>query len=124
MSGETVLVTGGSGFIGTWVLRDLLEAGKRVVALDVRSATERWSRVLGARAKDVAFSDVSLIDRDALSGLMKRHGVSHLIHLAALLTPDCQQDPFRGCEVNVLGSTAVFDAARVAGSVRAIAVAR
>jgi nucleoside-diphosphate-sugar epimerase len=123
MSGDTVLVTGGSGFIGTWVLRDLLEAGKRVVALDVRSATERWSRVLGARAKDVAFSDVSLIDRDALAGLMKQHGVSHVIHLAALLTPDCQQDPFRGCEVNVLGSTAVFDAARLAGSVRAIAFA-
>ena len=44
MSGETVLVTGGSDFMGTWVLRDLLEAGKRVIALDVRPATERWSR--------------------------------------------------------------------------------
>jgi UDP-glucose 4-epimerase len=123
MSGEAVLVTGGSGFIGTWVLRDLLEAGKRVIALDVRPATERWSRVLGARAKDVVFSDVSLIDRDGLAALMKQHDVSHVIHLAALLTPDCQQDPFRGCQVNVLGSTAVFDAARMAGSVQAIAFA-
>ena len=123
MSGEAVLVTGGSGFIGTWVLRDLLEAGKRVIALDVRPATERWSRVLGARAKDVVFSDVSLIDRDGLTALMKKHDVSHVIHLAALLTPDCQQDPFRGCQVNVLGSTAVFDAARMAGSVQAIAFA-
>jgi UDP-glucose 4-epimerase len=123
MSGETVLVTGGSGFIGTWVLRDLLEAGKQVIALDVRPATERWSRVLGARANDVVFCDVSLMDRDALAGLIKRHGVSHVIHLAALLTPDCQQDPFRGCQVNVLGSTSVFDAARLAGSVQAIAFA-
>lgn len=123
MSGETVLVTGGSGFIGTWVLRDLLEAERRVVALDVRPATERWSRVLGARATDVVFSDLSLIDRDGLIALMKEHDVSHVIHLAALLTPDCQQDPFRGCQVNVLGSTAVFDAARLAGSVEAIAFA-
>ena len=120
---NSVLVTGGSGFIGTWVLRDLLEVGKRVVALDVRPATERWSRVLGARAKDVVFSDASLIDRDALSGLMKQHGVSHVIHLAALLTPECQQDPFRGCQVNVLGSTAVFDAARITGRIAAISYA-
>jgi len=120
---ETVLVTGGSGFIGTWVLRELIDQGKRVVALDVRPATERWSRVLGAGAKHVVFSDVPLIDRDGLLALMKQHGVSHVIHLAALLTPDCQQDPFRGCQVNVLGSTAVFDAARLAGSVEAIAFA-
>ncbi len=120
---NTVLVTGGSGFIGTWVLRVLLEVGKRVITLDVLPATERWKRVLGARAKDVVFSDVPLIDRNGLAELMKQHGVSHVIHLAALLTPDCQQDPFRGCQVNVLGSTAVFDAARLAGSVQAIAIA-
>jgi nucleoside-diphosphate-sugar epimerase len=120
---NTVFVTGGSGFIGTWVLRELLGQGKRVVALDVRPARERWNRVLGARARDVVFSDVPLIDRDGLSALMKEHDVSHVIHLAALLTPDCQHDPFRGCQVNVLGSTTVFDAARLAGSVQAIVFA-
>lgn len=120
---HSVLVTGGSGFIGTWVLRELLASGARSVALDVRPAMERWNRVLGARAKDIVFSDVSLTDRDGLAALMKQHEVSHVIHLAALLTPDCQQDPFRGCQVNVLGSTAVFDAARRVGSVLAIALA-
>lgn len=123
MTDSAVLVTGGGGFIGSWVLRDLLRAGRRVVALDVRPATERWSRVLGAGARDVLFSDVPLTDRDGLTDLMRRHDVSHVIHLAALLTPDCQQDPFEGCRVNVLGSTAVFDAARRAGSVRAVAFA-
>ena len=120
---NTVLVTGGSGFIGTWVLRELLATGARVVALDVRPATERWNRVLGAAAKSVVFSDVSLIDREGLAALMNQHEVSHVIHLAALLTPDCQQDPFRGCQVNVLGSTAVFDAARIAGRIAAISYA-
>jgi UDP-glucose 4-epimerase len=120
---DTVLVTGGSGFIGTWVLRELLDTGARVVALDVRPATERWNRVLGAGAKDVIFSDVPLTDRDGLAALMKQHDVSHVIHLAALLTPDCQQDPFRGCQVNVLGSTAVFDAARITGQIVAVSYA-
>jgi nucleoside-diphosphate-sugar epimerase len=123
MNEEVVLVTGGSGFIGSWVLHELLNRGARVVALDVRPATERWSRVLGAAAKEIVFSDVPLTDRDRLTELMKVQGVTHVIHLAALLTPDCQQDPFRGCHVNVLGSTAVFDAARLAGSVQAIALA-
>jgi UDP-glucose 4-epimerase len=115
MKGPTVLVTGASGFIGTWVLRELLEKETRVVALDVRPATERWSRVLGAKGSDVVFSDLPLTDRDGLAALMQQHDVSHVIHLAALLTPDCQQDPFPGCQVNVLGSTAVFDAARLTG---------
>ena len=38
--------------------------------------------------------------------------MSHIIHLAALLTPHCQEDPFTGCEVNVLGSVAMFELAR------------
>jgi len=120
---ECVLVTGGSGFIGSWVLRELIEREYDVVAVDVRSATERWSRVIGRMSQGIHFSNVSLVDRDGLTALMKEHSVSNVIHLAALLTPDCQRDPFQGCQVNVLGSTAVFEAARLAGSVQAIAFA-
>jgi UDP-glucose 4-epimerase len=54
---------------------------------------------------------------------METEQVTHVIHLAALLTPACQHDPFIGCQVNVLGSTAVFDAARRSGRVQAIAYA-
>jgi nucleoside-diphosphate-sugar epimerase len=123
MSAARVLVTGAGGFIGTWVLRELLGRDANVVALDVRPATARWSRVIGARAKDVVFAGAPLTDRDALRALIETHGVTHVVHLAALLTPDCQQDPFRGCQVNVLGSTAVFDAVRLAGTVRAVSFA-
>lgn len=123
MSTNTVLVTGGSGFIGAWVLRELLARGLKVMVLDVRPAPERWERVLGAGERAIHFAETSLTDRDAIRALLETHGVSHMIHLAALLTPDCQHDPFRGCQVNVLGSTAVFDAARLAGSVQAIAFA-
>jgi nucleoside-diphosphate-sugar epimerase len=118
-----VLVTGGSGFIGTWVLRELLTRGVPAIVVDTQPAPERWRRVLGDRAAEVEWAEASLLDRDGLQSVMERRGVTHVIHLAALLTPACQTDPWLGCQVNVLGSTAVFDAARRTGQVRSIAYA-
>ncbi len=118
-----VLVTGGSGFVGTWVLKQLLERGATPVVLDNRPAPERWRRVLGDAAARVVVSPVSLLDRDALVQLLTTERITHIIHLAAWLTPECQSDPYRGCEINVLGSVAVFDAARLAGKVQSIVYA-
>lgn len=120
---RTVLVTGGSGFIGTWVLRELLQGGHRPLVIDTQPATERWQRVLGDRSREIVFSDAVLSDHNRLQAVIEQHSVSHIIHLAALLTPACQQDPWLGCQVNVLGSTAVFEAARRAGHVRAVSYA-
>lgn len=123
MSGAVVLVTGGSGFIGTWVLRELLNANVQIVVVDKQPALERWARVMGTGSHEISFSDVLLTDRDGLERLLRQYSVTHVIHLAALLTPDCQNDPWYGCQVNILGSTAVFDASRRVGSVQAIAYA-
>ncbi|MCC2667581.1 MAG: nucleoside-diphosphate sugar epimerase [Armatimonadetes bacterium] len=124
MADSCVLVTGGSGFIGSWVLRELLAREVRAVVVDPHPAAERWRRVLGAvAAEQVECADVSLLDRDGLEAVIRRCGVTHIIHLAALLTPACQEDPWRGCQVNVLGSTTVFDAARRSDRVSAVSYA-
>ena len=119
----TVLVTGGSGFIGTWVLHELLACGAMPVVVDNQPATQRWRRVLGDRVDQIQWSDASLLDPDSLQAAIERHQVTHVIHLAALLTPACQQDPWLGCQVNVLGSTVVFEAARRSQRVHAISYA-
>lgn len=120
---EAVLVTGGSGFIGTWVLKELLHVGARPVVVDVRPGAERWNRVLGRQVEKVKFAPIPLTDRDQLQALLESHGITRIIHLAALLTPACQQDPWLGFQVNVHGSMAVFDAARRTGKVRSISQA-
>ena len=120
---DVVLVTGGSGFIGTWVLGELLGRGAEPVVVDTQPAPARWQRVLGEAASRVKQADVSLLDRDGLERAIERHGVTRVIHLAALLTPACQSDPWLGCQVNVLGSTALFDAARHSGRVKSISYA-
>ena len=109
---QTVLVTGGGGFIGTWVLRALLARGLRAVAFDAHEHPTRWPRLLGASASAVPFVRGSLLDRELLAGLFDEQRVTHVIHLAALLTPQCHDDPFAGCEVNVLGSVALFEQAK------------
>ena len=120
---QTVLVTGGSGFIGTWVLRDLLQHGARPVVVDPHPALTRWQRVLGHRTSEVITAEASLLDPASLLRVIEKYEVTQIIHLAALLTPACQQDPFLGCQVNVLGGTSVWEAARRSERVRSISYA-
>lgn len=120
---DTVLVTGGSGFIGTWVLRELLARNAKLVVVDVQPAPPRWQRVLGQRAAEVISVQASMLDRERLQDVIEQHDVTHVIHLAALLTPECQKDPWLGCQVNVLGSTALFEAARRSGRVHSLSYA-
>lgn len=120
---QVVLVTGGSGFIGTWVLRALLQRDARPIVLDAQPGGGGWSLLLGDQANQIERIEVSLLDRDAIQEAIAQHQVTHVIHLAALLTPACQADPWLGCQVNVLGSTAVFDAARRSQQIRGISYA-
>jgi nucleoside-diphosphate-sugar epimerase len=108
----TILVTGGCGFIGTWVVRELRERGLAVVVLDAGERPGRWDRVIGAGCESIPLIRASLLDRELLARLFAEHRITHVIHLAALLTPACQADPFEGCRVDVLGSVALFEQIR------------
>lgn len=124
----TVLITGGCGFIGTWVVREALGRGLRVVVLDAGERPARWQRVLGAAADEVLLERGSLLDRALLDRVVDSHGITHVIHLAALLTPACQADPWEGCQVDILGTVALFEvlrkrAGRIAGFSYASSVA-
>lgn len=113
-SRTSVLVTGGCGFIGTWVIRELLNRGLHVVVLDMDSAPARWERIIGPARQKISLVRGSLLDADLLARTFQDHGVTNVIHLAALLTPACQADPWEGCRINVLGSIALFERLRKA----------
>jgi nucleoside-diphosphate-sugar epimerase len=111
-TGAVCLVTGGCGFIGTWVVRELLERGLSVVVLDAAGRPARWKRVIGITSEEVPLVQGGLLDRELLKRVFVDHHVTHVIHLAALLTPACQADPWEGCRANVLGSLALFEQIR------------
>jgi nucleoside-diphosphate-sugar epimerase len=94
-------------------LRELLQRNIRVVALDVCGRPARWERVIGARSQEIPLVQGNLFDWDLLSRIFAEHQVTHVIHLAALLTPACQTDPWEGCRVNLLGTVALFERIRL-----------
>jgi nucleoside-diphosphate-sugar epimerase len=110
-----VLLTGGYGCIGSWIVRNLLDRGDQVWVYDLREDTRRLRLILpDERLSEVAFIEGDVTDLPALRRAVDLNGITHLIHLAGLQVPTCRADPLLGAKVNVLGTLSVFEAVRLA----------
>jgi nucleoside-diphosphate-sugar epimerase len=110
MSTQTVLVTGGTGFLGSYVVEDLLGEGHDVVAYDL-STDDRILAKLGV-ADDVTIRRGDVSDPTDVVRAVRETGASHVIHLAALLTNGARDNPRAAMEVNLGGTNNVLEAAR------------
>ncbi|WP_439626563.1 NAD-dependent epimerase/dehydratase family protein [Gemmata sp.] len=112
-----VLITGGYGFIGAWIARNLLARGDQVWVFDLREDARRLRLVLPeSEVKKVTFVPGDVTDLPALKKAIEAFGITHVIHLAGLQVPTCRADPMLGAKVNVLGTLAVFEAVKAAGA--------
>ncbi|MGW0881913.1 UDP-glucose 4-epimerase GalE [Streptomyces sp. NPDC002671] len=82
---ETVLVTGGAGFIGSHTCVELLDHGYEVVVVDnhVNSSPEALDRIAKTAGRPLAAYEVDVRDRQALSEVFAAHHVDAVIHFAA-----------------------------------------
>jgi UDP-glucuronate 4-epimerase len=109
----TFLVTGARGCIGAWTVRQLVREGVGVVALDVGGSDHRLRALLtDVERAQVTEEAVDVADLTALLEAFERHAPTHVLHLAALQVPMCAADPVAGARVNVVGTAAMFEAAR------------
>ena len=116
------LVTGGAGFIGSHIVQTLLERGESVRVLDNFSTGKREniqklaSKFNGNRLK-VLEGDVR--DSGRLEEAMR--GVEIVFHEAAFVSvPQSMEEPQECFDVNLLGTSLLFDVARKAGVRRAV----
>lgn len=101
------LVTGGNGFIGSYVLRELVKRGEKAVSYDLpyRPPPENV-------AKKVTFEkgDIRYVTR--LFEVAKNHDVDHIIHTVSLLTAVSQMNPMLAFDINGKGTLNVLEVAR------------
>ncbi|HJZ90494.1 MAG TPA: GDP-mannose 4,6-dehydratase, partial [Gemmataceae bacterium] len=111
-----VLITGGYGFIGAWIIKNLLARGDQVWVYDLREDPRRLKPILpDDEVAKVAFVQGDVTNLAGLQDALGRHRISHVIHLAGLQVPTCRANPLLGATVNVVGTLCVFEAVRLAG---------
>ena len=109
---ERFLVTGANGCIGAWVVHQLADEGVPVVALDLAEDLHRLRMLVGAEALErVVRVRVDVSDLAAVERVLDEHGITRIVHLAALQVPFCRADPPLGALVNVVGTVNVLEAA-------------
>jgi CDP-glucose 4,6-dehydratase len=114
-AGKTALVTGHTGFKGSWLALWLEELGCRVVGFSLGAATDpNHFAALSLRCHSVVGD---LRDRHRLVGLVREYRPDIIFHLAAQpLVRRSYRDPVETFETNALGTVSVYEACRSAAA--------
>ena len=111
-----VLLTGGYGCIGSWIVRNLLADDANVWIYDLKEDVHRLRLIVDEQAlRRIHFLPGDVTDLATLRAAIQKNGITHVVHLAGLQVPVCRADPLRGAKVNVLGTLTVFEAVCQAG---------
>ena len=107
-------ITGGAGFIGSHVVRDLVREGEKVIIYDNNPQTETLSMLLTSQELE---NQVKIIPGDVtdfalLIKSLKENQIDKIIHLAAVMILEFNANPLLGVRTNLEGTAAVFEAAR------------
>ena len=116
------LVTGGAGFIGSHIVRALLDQGAAVRVLDNFSSGKRENLEGLRNAKNGNRFEVvegDLRDESVVADAVR--GVEVIFHEAAFVSvPESMEKPQACFDVNITGTSILFEAARKAGVRRAV----
>ena len=109
----TILITGGTGFIGAEIVRMLVASGRDDVVVAHRSGNfDRIADVLD----QVETVQADLADSAAITDLVTATAPTELFHFGATLTGPGEADPAALMQSNVDGVITLFEAARAAGT--------
>ena len=112
--GHKILVTGGSGFIGSHISRSLVECGHTVINLDIRppcGEAEWWLKPVSSRIQFVRGGVETLSD---VIAAVKTHQPDTIVHTAAVVDLAVLAGrPALAVQVNVMGSLNILEASRI-----------
>ncbi|MBI1223923.1 MAG: NAD-dependent epimerase/dehydratase family protein [Bacteroidetes bacterium] len=107
MGKEKILVIGANGQIGSVLTEALRKSfgADMVIASDIRQV----------EGHDGPFEILNVLDRQGIADMVKRHGITQIYHLAAILSARGEQNPLQTWDINMGGLFNVFEVARESG---------
>ena len=115
---NTILITGGAGYIGSHTVVELLGAGFEIVVVDnlSNSKHEALRRVERISGKSVTFCQLDIRDRQGLQRVFRDHQIAAVIHFAGLkAVGESVEKPLEYYDNNVTGSLVLFEVMAAAG---------
>lgn len=119
---DACLITGGRGFVGSWLAKALLERGEHVASLDRGDRAGRRSglQLLEIEA-EVEEVEGDLRDPELVGRALVEHGVGTVFHLAAqTIVGTAARSPAETFDVNVRGTWTLLEACREHGVARVV----
>jgi len=105
----TTLVTGGTGFIGSHVMRHLVNGGERPIVYDIVPNLKPIEDIVNK----IEFVQGDLLDFPQMLRTIKQYNVKKIIHLAYSPIDISANNPYLGMEIDIKGTNNVFEAARI-----------
>jgi nucleoside-diphosphate-sugar epimerase len=104
-----IMVAGGTGFIGSRLVRNLVDQGEEVVIFDI-SSNLKFLKDIREKIKFVQ-GDITILNE--VIDAIKVHDVEYIYNYAALLSGVCRVVPVRAINVNGVGMVNVLEASRL-----------
>ena len=107
-----ILVTGGTGFIGSHTVVELVKAGEEVVIVDnfVNSKPEVLERLKEITGKECKFYEVDVLEKEKLAKVFVENQIETVIHFAALkAVGESVQKPLEYYHNNVTGTLVLLE---------------
>jgi nucleoside-diphosphate-sugar epimerase len=104
-----VLVTGGTGFLGSFIARTFVEEGEDLVLFDTHPNVERIKKIIDA----VVVEEGSVTSWTDIVDVFKKHEIDAVIHTAADLSIRAEKKHYESFKTNVEGTLNLLEACRI-----------
>ena len=119
------LVTGGVGFVGASIVKELAARGHDVISLDVLPPDALMDNFLGELASRVNFITGDILDVAGLEALRQAHSIDKIVHAAVFTVNRTDRETARSkdiLDINLAGTGNLLEFARLAGVERFVYV--